>query len=142
MKEMYFEDMNIIGFTGVFTQEEDRCITSEIRVVTDLIIALTGNSSVNTVQHATTEEAVFSVFAVTSRRSGWWSCDMCFCDACPFLGYISDRIRSETSQLSVGDSHGKFVVEEEYKKSACEGLAFDLKTLYILCYKSAKDLWR
>jgi hypothetical protein len=26
------------------------------------------------------------------------------------------------SQFSVGDSHGKFVVEEEYKKSDCEDL--------------------
>jgi hypothetical protein len=27
--------------------------------------------------YATIEEAVFSVFAVTSRRGGWWSRDMC-----------------------------------------------------------------
>jgi hypothetical protein len=32
-----------------------------LHIVTDLINALPGNSSVNTVQHATTEEAVFSV---------------------------------------------------------------------------------
>jgi hypothetical protein len=37
------------------------------------------------------------------------------CDACPFLSYISDRIRSvqRRSQFSVGDSNGKFVGEEE-----------------------------
>jgi hypothetical protein len=40
-------------------------------IVTDLINALPGNSSVNTVQHGTTEEAVFSVSAVTSHRGGW-----------------------------------------------------------------------
>jgi hypothetical protein len=46
--------------------------------VTDLIKALAGNSSVNTVQHATVEKAVFSVSAVTSRSGGWWSRDMCY----------------------------------------------------------------
>jgi hypothetical protein len=46
------------------------------------------------------------------------------CDACPF--------DSGTSQFSVGDSHGKFVVEEEYEKSACEDLSCDLKTLCAL----------
>jgi hypothetical protein len=51
------------------------------------------------------------------------------CDACQFLGY---SFRSGTSQFSVGDSHGKFVVEEEYKKSACEDLTCDLKTLCVL----------
>jgi hypothetical protein len=30
-----------------------------------------------------------------------------------------------TSQFLVGDTHGKFVVEEEYKKSACEDLTRD-----------------
>jgi hypothetical protein len=38
-------------------------------IVTDLINALPGNSSVNTVQHATVEEPVFSVSAVTSHNS-------------------------------------------------------------------------
>jgi hypothetical protein len=45
------------------------------------------------------------------------------------------------SQFSVGDSHGKSVGEEErigtrsteeYKKSACEDLTCDLKTLCVL----------
>jgi hypothetical protein len=40
------------------------------RIVMDLINTLPGNSSVNTVQHATIEEAVFSVSAVTSHNSG------------------------------------------------------------------------
>jgi hypothetical protein len=39
-------------------------------IITDLINALPGNSSVNQVQHATIEEAVFSVSAVTSQNSG------------------------------------------------------------------------
>jgi hypothetical protein len=34
---------------------------NKVFIVTDLINALPGNSSVNTVQHATIEEAVFSV---------------------------------------------------------------------------------
>jgi hypothetical protein len=35
------------------------------------------------------------------------------------------------SEFSVGDSHGKFVVEEELK-SACEDLTCELKTLCVL----------
>jgi hypothetical protein len=36
-------------------------VTVCVYIVTDLINALPGNSSVNTVQHATIEEAVYSV---------------------------------------------------------------------------------
>jgi hypothetical protein len=43
-------------------------------IVTDLINALTGNSSVNTVQHATIEEAVFSVDA-TEAPIDWLDSD-------------------------------------------------------------------
>jgi hypothetical protein len=39
---------------------------------------------------------------------------------------------SGTSEFSIGDRHGKFVVEEEYKKSAYEDLKCDLKTLCVL----------
>jgi hypothetical protein len=45
-------------------------------IATDLINALPGNSSVNMVQQATIEEAVFSVYAVTSQNSGQRPCDM------------------------------------------------------------------
>jgi hypothetical protein len=41
---------------------------------------------------------------------------------------------SGTSHFSVGDSHGKFVVEEEYMKSACEDLTCGVKTLCVLEY--------
>jgi hypothetical protein len=58
-------------------------------IVTDLINALPGNSSVNSAQHATIEKNMFSLSAVTSRHV---TC--VFCDTCPFLGYISDRICS------------------------------------------------
>jgi hypothetical protein len=37
-------------------------------IETDLINALPGNSHVNTIQHATTEEAVISVSAVMSQQ--------------------------------------------------------------------------
>jgi hypothetical protein len=50
------------------------CITSDIQgqnILTDLINALPGNSSVNTVTHTTIEEVVFSVSAVSTRGSGW-----------------------------------------------------------------------
>jgi hypothetical protein len=49
---------------------------SNLNIVTDLINALPGNSSVNTVQHATIDEAVFSVSAVTSQNSGYRSRDV------------------------------------------------------------------
>jgi hypothetical protein len=45
---------------------------------------------------------------------------------------VIEFVRLETSQFSVGNSHGKFVVEEEYKKSACEDVTRDLKTFCVL----------
>jgi hypothetical protein len=42
-----------------------------VNILTDLINPLPGNSSVNTVQHATIEETVFSMSAVTSHISGY-----------------------------------------------------------------------
>jgi hypothetical protein len=62
------------------------------------------------------------------------------CDACPFLGLYKwqNSFGFETSQFSVGDSHGKFVVEEEYKRSACEDLTCDMKTL---CLLWCSDIW-
>jgi ascorbate-specific PTS system EIIC-type component UlaA len=47
-------------------------------IITVLINALPSNSSVNTVQHATIEEAVFSVSAVTSHNSGFRDYLTCF----------------------------------------------------------------
>jgi hypothetical protein len=47
-----------------------------LHIVTDLNNVLPGNSSVNTVQHATIEEAVFSVSVVTWDNSRWRSRDM------------------------------------------------------------------
>jgi hypothetical protein len=46
------------------------CVYMYVYIVMDLINVLPGNSSVNTVQYATIEEAVFSVSAVTSSNSG------------------------------------------------------------------------
>jgi hypothetical protein len=50
----------------------------------------------------------------------------------PRLYKWQNSFGSGTNQFSVGDRHGKFVVEEEYKKSACEDLMCDLKILYVL----------
>jgi hypothetical protein len=53
-----------------------------LHIATDLINALPGNSSVNTVQHTTVEEAVFSVSAGTSHNSRYLSRDVfavCLC---------------------------------------------------------------
>jgi hypothetical protein len=46
--------------------------------VTDLVNALPGNSSVNTVQHATIEEAVFSVHP-TNGPTDWLDSDHVIC---------------------------------------------------------------
>jgi hypothetical protein len=60
-------------------------------IPTDLIKALPGNSSVNTAQFATVEEAVFSVDP-TNTPIHWLDSDhvtYVSCDASPFPGYIS-----------------------------------------------------
>jgi hypothetical protein len=57
---------------------------------------------------------------------------------CPFHGYISksDRIRSRQLRVAVAAEASKQAVStrstEEYKKSACEDLTCDLKTLCVL----------
>jgi hypothetical protein len=58
-----------------------------VNIVTDLINVLPGNSSVNTVQHATIEEAVFRVRSDVTRVGS----DHVICGACPFRGYISKQ---------------------------------------------------
>jgi hypothetical protein len=45
-------------------------------IVTDLINALPGNSSVNTVQHTTVDEAVFSMFSVLSSGGTMGLCNL------------------------------------------------------------------
>jgi hypothetical protein len=52
-----------------------------ISIVTDLLNALPGNSSVNTVQHATIEEAVFSVDP-TDAPIDWLDSDREICVYC------------------------------------------------------------
>jgi hypothetical protein len=41
---------------------------------------------------------------------------------------VTEFVRFRDESVSVGNSHGKFMEEEEYKKSACEDLTCDLKT--------------
>jgi hypothetical protein len=114
-------------------------------IVTDLINALSGSSSVNTVQHATIQEAVFSVDP-TDAPVDWLDSDRVICVyyrsmSVPWLcTYVnkSDRIRSEQlrvmSELSRQKNANKRAAvscrsAEEYKKSACEDLTCDLKTM-------------
>jgi hypothetical protein len=52
--------------------------TNRIRTVTDLMNALPGNRSVNTIQHATIEEAVFSVDP-TDAPTVWLDSDHMMC---------------------------------------------------------------
>jgi hypothetical protein len=47
-------------FTYVFVEKTNFQVATE-PIVTDLINALPGNSSINTVEHATVEEVVFSI---------------------------------------------------------------------------------
>jgi hypothetical protein len=62
--------------------------------VTDLIKAFPGNSCVNTVQHATIEEAVFSVDPTDApidwRAITWYVFTV---GACPVRGYITRAVR-------------------------------------------------
>jgi hypothetical protein len=51
-----------------------------------VINALPGNSSVNTVHHATIEAVVFSVDPTDTLDSD----HVVSCDACPFRGYVSE----------------------------------------------------
>jgi hypothetical protein len=77
-------------------------------IVTVLINAFPGNSSVNMVQHATIEEAVFSV-DLTDAPIDWLDSDhvICVtCDACPFRTYISNlRVMEGSKQLQVISSN-------------------------------------
>jgi hypothetical protein len=68
---------------------------------------------------------------------------MCFlwCVSIPRLYKWQNSFGSGTSQFSVEDSHGKFVVEEEYKKSVCEDLTCDLETLCVLWHSNIGIVW-
>jgi hypothetical protein len=56
--------------------------TDTVHIVTDLINALPGNSSVNTVQHTTIDEAVFSMLSALSSSGTMGLCN-------PFLSNSS-----------------------------------------------------
>jgi hypothetical protein len=100
--------------------------------------------STSTVHHATIEEAVFSVDP-TNAPIDWLYSDhvICVsCDACPFRGYISmwqNSFEAVTSYEWVVAAEARkqdvavsWRSTEEYKKSACEDLTYDLKTLCVL----------
>jgi hypothetical protein len=81
---------------------EELCSWNCVRIVTDLLNALPGNSSVNAVQHATIDDAVFSVDP-TDVPIDWLDNDhiICvYCSPCPFRSYKiskSDKsLKSET----------------------------------------------
>jgi hypothetical protein len=80
-----------------------------VYIVTNLINALPGNSSVNTVQHATIEEAVFSVDP-TDASTDWPDSDhvvFVSCDACAFRGYMSKesgRVQRVTKRVVAAEA--------------------------------------
>jgi hypothetical protein len=71
-------------------------ITKAIHTVRDLINALPGNSSVNTVQHATIEEAVFSVDP-TDEPIDWLDSDHVICVYCRSMSV--QRLYNESREL-------------------------------------------
>jgi hypothetical protein len=69
-----------------------------LHTVTDLINALPGNSSVNKVQHATNEKAVFSVDP-TDAPTDWLDSDHVICAYCRAMSV--PRLYNESSELQV-----------------------------------------
>jgi hypothetical protein len=69
---------------------------SYIHNVTDLVNALPGNSSINTVQHATTEKAVFSV-DLTDAPTDWLDSNHVICVYCRFMSV--PRLYNESREL-------------------------------------------
>jgi hypothetical protein len=59
----------------------------KMHIVMDLIDALPGNSSVNTVQHATIEEAIFSV-DLTHAPIDWLDNDLVICVYCRSMSVL------------------------------------------------------
>jgi hypothetical protein len=97
-----------------------------------LINALPGNSSVNTVHHAKTEEAVFSV-GPTDAPIDRLDSDHVMCvyrGSLSLRSYIGNSDRIGSGKL---EEYSKQAVSlrstEEYKKSACEDLTRYLKIL-------------
>jgi hypothetical protein len=85
----------------VFGLGNDVFVCMPVCIVTDLIKALPGNSSVNTDQYATIEEAVFSVDP-TDVPIDWLDSDHVICVYCRTVSVPRDRIRS--GQLRVSSS--------------------------------------
>jgi hypothetical protein len=77
-------NINVIVFRDVTPR-----ILVDVNILTDLINALPGNSSVNTIQHATIEEAVFSVDPTDALIDWLDSNHMFTVGPFPFCGYVS-----------------------------------------------------
>jgi hypothetical protein len=107
--------------------------TVKINIVTDLVKAFPGNSSVKMVHHATIEEAVFSV-GPTDAPLYWLDSDhviYVYCRSMPVprLYKYAVRVTSRSRQLRVVTAAEAGKRErtgtrstEDYKKSACEGI--------------------
>jgi hypothetical protein len=93
----------------------------------DLIDALPGNSSVNTVQHATIEEAVFYVDP-TDTPIDWLDSDQVIC---VYYRFMSIPRLYTTRAVSLSSERIGTRSTKEYKWSACEDLTSDLKNLCV-----------
>jgi hypothetical protein len=84
-----------------------------ISIVMDLSNAMPGKSSVNTLQHATIEEAVFSLDPTDAPIDCLDSDHMMYfyCRSCQIRGYISRRNRFRSRQLGVVQNAAYSAVE-------------------------------
>jgi hypothetical protein len=90
------EDKRNIGESDTSWEKRDNILRGEHHIATDLINALPGISSVNTVQHATVEEAVFSVNP-THAPVDWLDSDHVICVHCRSMSV--PRLYNESSEL-------------------------------------------
>jgi hypothetical protein len=97
-------------------------------IVMDFINALLANSSVNTVQQATTEKVVFSADP-TNAPIDWLDSDHVICVYCRSMSV--PRLYNESHELLSSERIATRSTEE-YKKSAFEDFKCVFKTLCVL----------
>jgi hypothetical protein len=95
----------------------------------DLINELPGNSSVNTVQHATIEEAVFSLDP-SNMPVDLLDSDHVISVYCRSMSV--PRLYNESHELYVSSEKIGTRGTEDYKRTACEDFTCALKTLCVL----------
>jgi hypothetical protein len=77
-------------------EKRDTILREELHIIVDLINALPGNCSENTIQHATIEEAVFSVYP-TDAPIDWLDSDHVIYGCCRAMSF--PRLYNESREL-------------------------------------------